>query len=154
MTSIVRYAPWSYLRDLEGEVNQLLDRNLNRQGIASNTETSLAGEWSPQVDIKEEADKYLITADLPGVDPKEIQVSMENNVLSIKGERKLERKVKEDNYTRTERFSGTFYRRFTLPDEANGERIQAKGKHGVLEISIPKKEPHIPKRIDVRVEEH
>jgi len=154
MAAIVRYAPWSFLRDLEGEVNQLLDRNLRKPGFASNADTSLAGEWSPEVDIKEEADKFLITADLPGVDPKEIQVSMENNVLSIKGERKLERKVEENNFTRTERFSGTFYRRFTLPKEANGEQIQAKGKHGVLEISIPKKEPHTPKKIDVKVEEH
>jgi len=108
MTSIVKYTPWSLLKDLEGGIGHLIDRNLSRYGWGSDGDTNLSNEWSPQVDVKEETDKYLITADLPGVDPKDIQVSMENNVLSIRGERKLERKVKDDSYTRTERFSGAF----------------------------------------------
>lgn len=151
MPSIIKYSPWSFLRDMQGELNQLFERNPVPGGEdLSFVETS---QWTPHVDIKEEQDKFVILADLPGIEPKEIQVSMENNILTIKGERRLERKLKEENYSRMERFSGTFYRRFTLPEEADGQHIQAKGKHGVLEIIIPKKEPHVPRKIDVRVEE-
>jgi HSP20 family protein len=145
---IVRYNPWTLLKDIQGEVNDLFDRDMLQKGDPSEMAT---GQWSPHVDIKEEVDKFVIVADLPGVEPKEIQVSMENNIMTIKGERKLERKVKEENYSCMERFSGTFYRRFTLPDHADGEKICAKGKDGVLEIAIPKKERHVPKRINVKV---
>lgn len=147
--AIVRYNPWALLRDIQGEVNELFDKGLVQNGDSSEIATA---QWSPHVDIKEEADKFIIVADLPGVEPKDIQVSMENNVLAIKGERKLERKVKEETYSRMERFSGTFYRRFTLPEDAAGEKIQAKSKDGVLEVTIPKKERHVPKKIEVQVE--
>ena len=92
---------------------------------------------------------FVISADVPGVEPKDIEISMENNTLTIKGNRTLERKTKEEKYSRVERFSGTFYRQFTLPDHVNSEAIKAKGNHGVLEIIIPKKERHVPKRIRV-----
>ena len=105
---------------------------------------------SPRVDIKEEAEQFIINADLPGINPKEIEISMENNVLTIKGIRTLERNVKEENYSKIERFSGSFYRQFTLPDHVNGEAIKANSKHGVLEIIIPKKERHVPKKITVQ----
>lgn len=144
------YSPWSLLRDIQGEVNNLLDRGLTTPSDLSEVETS---QWSPRVDIKEEADKFIITADLPGVNPKEIEISMDGQVLTLKGERKLERKVNEEKYSRVERFSGMFYRRFTLPDHVDAERIQAKSKHGVLEICIPKKERHTPKKIAVQAEE-
>ena len=121
----------------------------NTNNDLSNVETS---QWSPRVDIKEEPHQFIITADLPGVEPKEIEISMENNVLSIKGVRNLIRKNKEENYSRVERFSGTFYRQFTLPDHVNADSIKAAGKHGVLEIIIPKKERHVPKKIKVHQE--
>jgi len=149
MPAIVKYNPWSILRGIQGEVNQLFDVDPN-SGELPNMETS---QWSPKVDIKEEASQFIITADLPGINPKDIEISMENNVLSIKGVRKLERNIKEDNYSRMERFSGSFYRQFTLPDHVNNEAIQAKGKHGVLEILIPKKERHVPKKISVQSDE-
>lgn len=149
MPAIVKYNPWSILRGIQGEVNQLFDVDPNN-GELPNMETS---QWSPKVDIKEEASQFIITADLPGINPKDIEISMENNVLSIKGVRKLERNIKEDNYSRMERFSGSFYRQFTLPDHVNSEAIQAKGKHGVLEILIPKKERHVPKKISVQADE-
>jgi HSP20 family protein len=149
MPAIVKYNPWSILRGIQGEVNQLFDVDPNN-GELPNMETS---QWSPKVDIKEEASQFIITADLPGINPKDIEISMENNVLSIKGVRKLERNIKEDNYSRMERFSGSFYRQFTLPDHVNNEAIQAKGKHGVLEILIPKKERHVPKKISVQPDE-
>ena len=151
MSSNVKYySPWSLLRDIQGEVNQLLDRGLATPADLSEVETS---QWSPRVDVKEETDKFIITADLPGVEPKEIEISMDGQVLTLKGERRLERKVTEEKYSRVERFSGVFYRRFTLPDHVEAEKIQAKTKHGVLEINIPKKERHVPKRIEVYAEE-
>jgi len=149
-SNIKYYSPWSLLRDIQGEVNHLLDRGLMPSADLSEVETS---QWSPRVDIKEEIDRFVITADLPGVEPKEIEIAMDGQVLTLKGERKLERKAQEEKYSRVERFSGVFYRRFTLPDHVAGEKIQAKSKHGVLEIIIPKKERHVPKRIEVHSEE-
>jgi len=146
MASIVKYNPWSILRDIHGEVNQLFERDPSL-GDLSNQETN---QLSPRVDIKEEAEQFIINADLPGINPKEIEISMENNVLTIKGIRTLERNVKEENYSKIERFSGSFYRQFTLPDHVNGEAIKANSKHGVLEIIIPKKERHVPKKITVQ----
>lgn len=110
--------------------------------------------WTPAVDIKEEKNQYLIHADLPGVNSKDIEVTMDKNVLTIKGERQTKSKESKEGYTRVERFSGSFLRRFTLPDDANYEKIDAKSKDGVLEITIPKKEHHVvSKRIDVKVKE-
>lgn len=134
--ALMRYNPWSLLRDIQGDLSDVA-----------------TSQWIPQVDIKEEKDRFLILVDLPGVDPKEIKVSMDNNVLTIKGDRKTESKTEDKNYSRVERFSGSFYRRFTLPDNVDGHKIEAKGKHGVLEVSIPKKEPTKPKEIEVKVKE-
>lgn len=148
MTAMTRYNPWSFLRDIQGEVNQLFDKSFPGSDV-SQVETS---QWTPHVDTKEEANKFVILADVPGVDPKDIKISMKNNTLTLRGERKIEREAKEENYTRIERFSGNFYRRFTLPDQVDPQGIKAKSRHGVLEITIPKKETYIPKEIDVQVE--
>ncbi|MGD0466355.1 MAG: Hsp20/alpha crystallin family protein [Gammaproteobacteria bacterium] len=149
MPSIVRYNPLSLLQDMQRDFNPLLDRDFANTPDLSNVETS---QWSPRVDIKEDPSQFIIIADIPGVEPKDIEISMENNVLTIKGTRTLERKLKEEKYSRIERFSGTFYRQFTLPDHVNSEAIKAKGKHGVLEVTIPKKERHVPKKIKVHEE--
>lgn len=142
--------PWSILlRDIHNEVNPLFSKD-RIFGDLSNPEEE---RWSPRVDIKEEPEKFVITADLPGVNPKDIEISLENNVLSIKGVRNLERNVKKENYSRIERFSGSFYRQFTLPDHINSEHIKASGKHGILEIIVPKKERHVPKKITVHDDE-
>ena len=109
----------------------------------------MTSHWRPAVDIKEEADRFVIMADLPGVDPGDIEITMENGVLSIKGERKSEIRDEKEGYKRVERVSGTFYRRFSLPDSADAERIAAKGKDGVLEVSLPKHEKVQPRRIAV-----
>jgi HSP20 family protein len=109
----------------------------------------VTSHWSPAVDVKEEADRFVILADLPGVDPKDIEVSMENGVLSIRGERKSEKEEDRDGFHRVERVRGTFYRRFSLPDTADSERIEAHGKDGVLEIAIPKQKKVQPRKITV-----
>lgn len=115
-------------------------------GDQSNVVTS---QWAPRVDIKEEANRFVILADIPGVDPKDIDISMDKGILSIKGERKAQTALENDRYTRLERSRGTFYRRFSLPDSADAEGIKATGRHGELEISIPKRPETTPRRITI-----
>ncbi|HKS93520.1 MAG TPA: Hsp20/alpha crystallin family protein, partial [Gammaproteobacteria bacterium] len=109
-----------------------------------------ASDWIPAVDIKEEDQRFLIHADVPGVDPKDIEITMEDGILTLKGERKGETREERDGYRRVERVSGQFFRRFTLPDTADAEGVSAKGVNGVLEISIPKQPKAQPRRITVK----
>jgi len=111
------------------------------------TEASTA--WSPRVDIREEATQFVILADVPGVNPQNIEIQMDKNVLSIKGERKNAGAEETGTVTRTERHQGQFERRFALPESADAEGITASGRHGVLEIRIPKKAETTPRRIVV-----
>ncbi len=139
---ITRYEPWSLLHQLHRE----LDRA--REGTNGDGSTATA-EWAPAVDIKEEADKFVLQADLPGVKPEEIDISMEEGVLTFRGEKKTEANTEKEGYKRVERTYGSFYRRFSLPDTANPDAISAKSNHGVLEIVIPKREAVQPKKINV-----
>ena len=129
-TMLYRQHPATLLRELQHELFPLL-----KQCQSANTpETS----WSPKVDIHEEENAFVIYADIPGVDPKEIEIEMDNHVLSIKGERKTQplHKGKEDY--RIERSSGKFLRQFTLPESVDVENITATNQHGVLKLQIPK----------------
>lgn len=112
----------------------------------STVETS---QWAPRVDIREEDKRFMIMVDVPGVDPSEIEVSMDKSILTIKGERKVDSEETGGKLTRQERVYGTFHRRFALPESADAEHISAHGKHGVLEISIPKKPETTPRRITI-----
>jgi HSP20 family protein len=107
------------------------------------------GQWQPRVDIKEEDKRFVIVADIPGVDPAAIEINMDKGVLSIKGERTVEPTEENGKFTRVERLRGAFYRSFALPDSADAEGISAVGKYGVLEISIPKKPETTPRRISI-----
>jgi HSP20 family protein len=146
--TMIRYKPFNSQVGLHDELKQAFDKFFSAvdEGDQSNVVTS---QWTPRVDIKEESNRFLIFADIPGVDPKEIEVHMEKGILSIKGERKSETKEEGDNFTRVERSRGVFYRRFALPDSADPEKITAAGKHGVLEITIPKKPETTPRRISI-----
>ena len=144
--SLIRYSA-NQPRALQDEIKQVFDKFFdNGDGDASSVVTS---QWVPRVDIKEEAGRFVIYADLPGVDPADIEVQMDKGILSIKGERKTESLTETERYSRVERAHGTFYRRFALPDSANPEGITATGKHGVLEIAIPKRPETTPRRIRV-----
>jgi HSP20 family protein len=101
------------------------------------------------VDIKENEESYVLHADIPGVDPKDIEIDMEDGVLSIRGERRIDEEQEGENYRRVERVRGSFYRRFNLPDTVDAERITARSNHGVLEVTIPKQEKVKPRRITV-----
>jgi HSP20 family protein len=148
--SVVRYEPTHVLRRFQDEMNRFLNDDwafaAGGNGDASRVATS---EWTPAVDVKEEDDRYLITADIPGVDPADIEITMENGVLSIKGERSAASDEDRKGYRRIERSSGTFYRRFTLPDTADQEGVSARSNHGVLSVVIPKKAALQPRRIQV-----
>ncbi len=123
-----------------------------RPGGALADAASADAQWSPQVDVREEADRFVIRADLPGIDPQDIEVQMDKGVLSIQGERKADVAAEGAHYTRVERRSGSFNRRFVLPDSADADGIVASGRDGVLEVSIPKKPETTPRRIRVGVE--
>lgn len=116
----------------------------------SSVDTTL---WNPAVDIKEEQDKYVVCADLPGVEKKDIHVSLTNNALTIRGERRYEKSENKEGYSRMERLQGQFYRRFMLPETTDESHIKAKYKKGVLEIIIPKKPSAQSKEIEIRIEE-
>ncbi len=103
--------------------------------------------WTPAVDIKEEDNQFVLIADIPGVNPEDIDIQMENRVLTIKGERSTEEKTEHENFTRVERTQGTFYRRFTMPEGVNPDNINAKSSNGVLTLTIPKQEEVKPRKI-------
>lgn len=146
--AITRNSPWQvHGGNVHDEIRNVFDRFFNTEETdQSNVVTS---QWTPRVDIKEEDTRFAIFADIPGVDPKDIEITMEKGILSIKGERKAESSEPNGKLTRTERSHGLFYRRFALPDSANAEGIQATGRNGVLEISIPKRAETAPRRISV-----
>jgi len=150
--SLVRYEPFRLLDRVNRELNRLglYDPLLNESFSDEDNSSIATSQWRPAVDIKEEQNRFLIQADVPGVDPKNIEITMENGVLTIRGERSDETKESSEGYTRVERVRGSFYRRFSLPDTADADRIEAKGKDGVLEVIIPKKEVAKPKRITVK----
>ena len=145
--NLIRYEPWGFVNQLHGEINRLFDRGYSGQDRESGL---TASDWIPAVDIKEEDNRFLIHADVPGVDPKDIEITMEDGILTLKGERKSETREERDGYRRVERVSGQFFRRFTLPDTADAEGVTAKGSNGVLEISIPKQPKAQPRRITVK----
>nr|WP_221067021.1 Hsp20/alpha crystallin family protein [Methylomagnum ishizawai] len=141
--AMTRYEPWSLLNQLQRE----LERSF--EGSRAGTDTAATAEWTPAVDIKEEVNRYVLWADLPGVSPEHIDITMENGILTLKGERSTEAKVQREGIKRVERVFGTFYRRFSLPDTADSDGISARCSNGVLEISIPKKAAVQPKKINV-----
>lgn len=145
--SLIRYNTQPQVRGFDTEMKQFFDKFFAPEGDdQSNVVTS---QWQPRVDIKEEAKRFVIAADIPGVDPKDIEIHMEKGVLSIRGERSAESKTEDGKFTRVERTHGSFYRRFALPDTADADQISASGKHGVLEIVIPKKPESTPRRITI-----
>ena len=147
--NVVRYEPWGLLRRFHDDVNQLFGEAQSGAVVEGDRSSIVTSNWTPAVDIKEEDGRFVLKADVPGVDPKDIEVTMEQGVLTIKGERKHESEEEANGYKRVERSYGTFYRRFSLPDSADAERVTAKGKNGVLEVVIPKHEKVQPRRITI-----
>ncbi|MCU0767436.1 MAG: Hsp20/alpha crystallin family protein [Gammaproteobacteria bacterium] len=146
MSLIVR-DPWQMLDQWRKEMDQVLGGH----PMARDDATRVVGsDWMPAVDIKEEQDRFVLHADIPGVRPEDIEVSMDNGVLTIRGERRHESQESTEGYKRLERQHGVFIRRFALPDSVDPERIAATGNNGVLEVSLPKAEKQQPRKIQVK----
>src|SRR6266849_5753738 len=146
MRTLTRWEPFRGATSLQDQMNRLFGDVFERTG----EESSLTA-WSPAVDIYETEHELVVKADLPEVDPKDLDIRVENNILTIRGERKFEKKVSEENYLRVEREYGSFTRSFTLANTVNAEAIKADYQNGVLTLSVPKKEEAKPKQIKVNV---
>jgi HSP20 family protein len=131
-------------------INRMFEETLGGRYPAEREEVG-RGMWTPAVDIHETNDSYVVKADLPGVNKDDIHVDIRDNTLTIRGEKKYEEKVSKDNYVRTERAYGTFLRSLILPQNVDADKIEAKYKDGVLELTIPKKEEAKPKQIEINV---
>lgn len=129
--SPVRYEPWTLIDQIFG----------NPRAVS----------WAPSVDVREDQDGFTVQADLPGVEPKDIQVTADDGTLTIRGERRLDKKEAVKGFQRLERVEGSFLRRFTLPDNVKAEEIKARHTNGVLEIVIPKQAAAQPRRVNIEV---
>jgi HSP20 family protein len=146
MRTIARWEPFRGVTTLQDQINRLFGEAFERTG-----EESSLSAWAPAVDIYENEQELVVKADLPAVDPKDLDIRVENNLLTIRGERKFEKKVNEENYLRVERSYGSFARSFTLANTVNSEAIKADYQNGVLTLTIPKREEAKPKQIKVNV---
>ena len=140
--SLIRYEPWSLVRRVRSD----LDRMFETSGATREASAS----WYPAVDIREEAERFVLRADLPGLSPEDIAISLEDGILTLKGERELEQREADEGYRRVERISGRFERRFTLPEGVDAEGIGATSNNGVLEVSIPKPPQAEPRKVTVQ----
>jgi len=145
--TISRFDPFRGETTLQHQINRLFNEAFDRSSEEGNLTT-----WAPPVDIHETEHALVVKADLPDIKPEELDIRVENNILTIRGERKFEKKVDEGNYLRVERSYGAFSRSFALANSVNTEAIKADYKNGVLTLSIPKREEAKPKQIKVNVE--
>lgn len=146
MNSITRCDPFFNFAGFQDHLNRLFEANVQSRGDKSALTT-----WAPAVDIFETENELVIKADLPEISEKDLDVRVENNTLTIHGERKFEQKVKEGSYLRTERSYGSFSRSFSLPNTVNTDAIKAEYKNGVLTIELPKRAESKPKQVKVNV---
>ena len=146
--SLITRSPFALINELQRDLNRAFDSRLF-PALANGSDTALSNTaWAPVVDIHEDKNAYHISVDLPGVKPEDIEVTAHNNVLSIRGTRKLVNEDKEQK--RSERVYGAFLREFSMPENADLDRIEAKSNHGVLDLSVPKTPKAEPKRITVQ----
>jgi len=146
--TLARWDPFTEMADLRREMDQVFGEFFGR---TPSTMAATEAIWSPLVDIHETKDSYLLLAELPGVKQEDIQLSVEGDTLTLKGERKRETEIKEDQYHRIERSYGRFERSILLPSVVDPNRVKATYRDGVLEIQLPKKEEAKPKEIKVEV---
>jgi HSP20 family protein len=136
--TVVRYEPWALLNRLHREFDQTFEASARD------------ATWAPAVDIHEEAQRFLVRADLPGVKPADIEITADKGVLTLRGERQIEKREVDGHYSRVERVAGKFVRTFKLPDNVQADAITAQFKDGVLELTIPKVAKAEPRRIEVQ----
>ena len=146
MTTIARLEPFRGLSSLQDQFNRLFN-----ESFRTHSEESALTSWAPAVDIYETPNELVVKADLPDVNEKDIDVRVENNLLTIRGERKFEKSVSEENFLRVERTYGSFSRSFSLPNTVNPETFGAEYKNGVLTVTLPKREESKPRQVKVTV---
>lgn len=149
MAGLTRWDPFADVVSLQEQMNRLFE---DRMGRTRRSETTLSN-FAPAVDIFEDAEGITVSAELPGVDPKEVEVKVEDGALTISGHRKLEREDKKEGYHRIERSYGSFMRSFTLPPTVDVEKIRAENRNGLLKVFLPRKEETKPKKISVKIEQ-
>ena len=148
--AIMRWEGFRDLLSLQDRMNRLFDESA--RGAARGREEEWAtGTWAPAVDIYEQGGDLVLKAELPGVDPKDVELRIENNVLTLKGERKTDTEVKRDSYHRVERSYGAFTRAFTLPTTVDTTKVKADFKDGLLRVVLPKREESKPKQVQIEV---
>lgn len=148
--ALVKWRPMREMINIQEEMNRLFDRFFSRDLLAEDEFVSL-GDWSPSVDIKEDKEEYVVTAELPGMKKDDVQITFSNGTLKIEGERQKEKEEKNVNYHRVERVYGKFCRSFQLPSSIQQNKISAEFKDGILTIHLPKSEEAKPKVIEVKV---
>lgn len=148
--AIVRWSPFRDVLAIQNEMNRIFDDLMSRRQGESDVER---GVWAPFLDISETKDDILVKAELPGVAKEDVKLSISDNVLILKGEKKMSRELDDENYHRIERVYGSFYRSVELPSRVNSEGIEAKYENGVLEVRIPKAEEVKVKEIEIKLNE-
>lgn len=141
---IAKYDPFREVRSLQNEVNRLFST-----AFTADREEMATGAWYPKVDVFENAETLMLEAELPGMNRDDFELSFENNVLTLKGERRFEKKSEGDNYHRVERAYGTFARSFTLPATVTPDGAKAEFENGILHISLPKREETRARKIEI-----
>ena len=151
--TLTRWDPFRELNTLQDRMNRLFQDTWGGTGSLSTRgeESLMGGSFIPPVDVYEDEHNIVLKMELPGVDQKDIEVQLENNVLTVRGERKLEKEEKQDNFQRIERRYGSFARAFTLPSTVSGESVTADSSNGVLKITLAKRAEAKPKQIKISV---
>ena len=149
--AIVRWEPFRDLVSIQDRMNRIFEDAFRGQGRQGEEEWALGGSWAPPVDIYEHEGTLVLKAELPGIDPKGVDVRVENNVLTLRGERKFDQEVKRENCHRVERAYGTFSRSFTLPSVVDTQNIKAEFKDGMLRLTLPQREEAKPKQIQIQI---
>ncbi len=150
---MVRWEPFHNLVTIQDRMNRIFDDAFRGQRGSAEDDWALGGNWAPAVDIFEQGDNIVLKAELPGIDAKDVDIRVENNVLTLRGERRFETDVKRESCHRVERAYGTFSRSFTLPNVVDTEKIKADYKDGVLQVTLPQKEEAKPKQISIAIGE-
>ena len=150
MSAMTRWDPFKEMEETQSRLARVFGLTPARAGNGGQ-EAMTSTQWAPSVDIIEDDKEWLVKADLPEVKKEDVKVTVENSVLTITGDRKLEKEEKDKKYHRVERSYGTFLRSFTLPDAADGTKVNAEFKDGVLKVHLPNNEKAKPKAIEVKV---
>lgn len=147
---LTRWNPWKELEEMEKRLTSVFGPS-SPSGVTDNKEAMSVAQWSPLVDITEDEKEYIVKAEIPEMKKEDIKINVHDDVLAITGERQYEKEEKGKKYHKVERAYGSFMRRFTLPEDADGSKVSAEYKDGILNVHLPKSEKAKPKAIEIKV---